>query len=53
MNNEQLLSSRGKPTNIEKEQTIESTIETWIYGNKNTGNYFVIVDGEVSKIVDR
>ena len=53
MNNEQLLSSRGKPTNIEKEQTVESNIETWIYGNKNTGNYFVIIDGEVTKIVDR
>ncbi len=53
MNNEQLLSSRGKPTNVEKEQTVESTIETWIYGNKNTGNYFVLVDGEVTKIVDR
>jgi len=53
MNNEQLLSSRGKPTNIEKEQTIESTTETWIYGNKNTGNYFVLVDNIVTRIVDR
>lgn len=53
MNNEQLLSSRGEPTNVEKELTVESTIETWIYGNKNTGNYFVLVDGIVSKIVDR
>jgi len=53
MNNEQLLSSRGKPTNIEKEQTIESTTETWIYGNKNTGNYFVLVEDVVTKIVDR
>jgi hypothetical protein len=53
MSKEQLLDSRGKPTKIETEILKTKTKETVIYGNKSSGDYFVVENGLVSKIVDR
>jgi hypothetical protein len=53
MSKEQLLDSQGEPTKIETEILKTKTKETLIYGNKSSGDYFVVENGLVSKIVDR
>ena len=53
MSKEQLVDSRGEPTKIETEILKTKTKETLIYGNKSSGDYFVVENGLVSKIVDR
>jgi hypothetical protein len=48
-----LLASKGKPTKIEKEVLKTKVKETYIYGNKSSGDYFVVENGLVTKFVDR
>ncbi len=53
MTKEQLLESRDEPSDSEQELTSNGEIETLIYGNKQTGSYFVLQDNRVIKIKDR
>lgn len=53
MTGEQLKDSKGEPDKIEREILKTKTKETYIYGNKSSGDYFVIENNLVSKIVDR
>jgi len=53
MTEEQLLDCRGKPHKIETQVLQTKTKQTYIYGNKNSGDYFVIENGVVVKFVDR
>lgn len=50
---EHLTDSKGNPTKVEKEVLKTKTKETYVYGNKSSGDYFVIENGIVTKIVDR
>lgn len=42
MTKEQLLDCKGKPTKIETAALKTKTKETFIYGNKSSGDYFVL-----------
>lgn len=53
MTEEQIIDSRGNPDKIEIEQLKTKTKKIFIYGTKNSGDYFVIENGVVVKIVDR
>ena len=53
MSRAELEISRGRPSDIEKEMTQKGEIEKFVYGNKNTGSYFTISNGKVTKIKDR
>lgn len=49
----QVRECKGEPDKIEKEVLKTKTKETYIYGNKSSGDYFVIENGLVVKFVDR
>lgn len=53
MTKEQLIDAKGEPTKIETEQLKTKTKETFIYGYKSSGDYFVFENGFATKIVDR
>jgi hypothetical protein len=53
MTQEQLLDCKGKPDRIETEQLKTKKKETFIYGYKSSGDYFVFENGIAVKIVDR
>lgn len=53
MTKEMVLDLRGNPTKYESEQLKTKYKETLIYGTKSSGDYYVLEDGLVSKIVDR
>ena len=53
MTESQLNESRGYPDDTEQELTPNGEIETFIYGNKQSGSYFTLQDGKVIKIKDR
>lgn len=53
MTPEQLIESKGTPDKIEKQILKTKTKELYIYGNKSSGDVFVIEEGEVVKITDR
>lgn len=53
MTPEQLIESKGTPDKIEKQILKTKTKELYVYGNKSSGDVFVIEDGEVVKITDR
>lgn len=53
MTDQQLIDSKGEPDKIEKEILKTKTKEIYIYGNKSSGDYFVIENNLVIKIVDR
>jgi len=53
MTEEQLLDCKGNPDKIEKQVLKTKTKLTYIYGNKSSGDYFVLENGEVVKFVDR
>lgn len=53
MTAEQLVDSKGEPSSKEVEQLKTKVKETYVYGNKSRGDYFVIENGIVVKIVDR
>jgi len=53
MTTEQLIDGKGRPSRIEEEILKTKTKTTYIYGNKNSGDYFVVENGVVVKIVDR
>ena len=53
MTESQLNESRGYPDETEQELTPNGEIETFIYGNKQSGSYFTLQDGKVIKIKDR
>lgn len=53
MTEEQLLDCRGEPDKIEKQVLQTKTKQTYTYGNKSSGDYFVLENGVVVKFVDR
>ena len=53
MTDHQLKDSKGEPDKIEREILKTKTKEIYIYGNKSSGDYFVIENNLVTKIVDR
>jgi hypothetical protein len=53
MTDEQLKDSTGEPDKIEREILKTKTKEIYIYGNKSSGDYFVLENNLVTKIVDR
>ena len=53
MTEEQLVECKGNPDKIEKQVLKTKTKLTYIYGNKSSGDYFVIENGEVVKFIDR
>jgi hypothetical protein len=53
MTKNELLMVKGNPTKIDIEHLKTKTKETYIYGNKNSGDYFVLENDSVTKIVDR
>ena len=53
MTEEQLLDCKGKPNKIENQVLKTKTKKTYTYGNKSSGDYFVLEDGVVVKFVDR
>ncbi len=53
MKQEQLIDSKGEPDKVEKEVLKTKTKETYIYGNKSSGDYFVFENNIVTKFVDR
>ncbi len=53
MTEEQLIECKGNPDKIEKQVLKTKTKLTYIYGNKSSGDYFVIENGEVVKFIDR
>jgi hypothetical protein len=53
MTEEQLLDCKGEPTKIETQVLQTKTKQTYIYGNKNSGDYFVLENGKVVKFIDR
>ena len=53
MTEEQLIESRGYPSDEEREITEHLEIKTLVYGNKISGSYFVLKNGKVTKITDR
>jgi hypothetical protein len=54
MTEEQLIESKGSPDKIEKQVTsIQTTRVTYIYGNKTSGEYFVLENGILTKFVTR
>lgn len=53
MTQQQLIDSKGEPDKIEKEVLKTKTKETFIYGNKSSGDYFVFENNIVTKFVDR
>lgn len=53
MTEEQLIECKGKPDKIEKEVLKTKEKLTYIYGNKSSGDYFVIENGLVVKFTDR
>lgn len=50
---EQLIDCKGNPTNIETEVLKTKTKITYIYGNKNSGDVFVFVNGILERFKDR
>lgn len=54
MTPEQLMDSKErKPDSIEVQQLKTKTKEIWVYGNKNSGDWFVFENGIAVKITDR
>jgi hypothetical protein len=53
MTEEQLLDCKGQPDKIEKQVLKTKTKVTFVYGNKSSGDYFVLENGQVVKFVDR
>ena len=53
MTEEQLIECKGNPDKIEKQVLKTKTKLTYIYGNKSSGDYFDIENGEVVKFIDR
>jgi hypothetical protein len=53
MTEEQLIDCKGLPSKVEKEELKTKIKTTYIYGNKNSGDYFIIENNQVVKIVDR
>lgn len=53
MTEEQLIDTRGVPTKVEKEELKTKTKTTYVYGNKNSGDYYIIENNQVVKIVDK
>lgn len=53
MTEEQLVDAKGNPSKIEKEVLKTKTKLTYIYGNKSSGDYFILEDSVVVKFVDR
>ena len=53
MTEEQLIDCKGKPTKIEQEVLKTKTKVTYIYGNKNSGDVFTFVNGELERFKDR
>lgn len=53
MTEEQLLDCKGNPDKIEREVLKTKTKVIYIYGNKSSGDYFILVNGKVEKFVDR
>lgn len=54
MTKQQLLDSKGKqPDKIEKEELKTKTKETWIYGNKSSGDVFIFENELLTKYKDR
>lgn len=53
MTNEELLESIGGPTKKEEEVLKTKTKETWIYGNKSSGDVFVFENGVLVRFKDR
>lgn len=53
MSKDELIDCKGNPHKIEKEELKTKVKETYIYGNKNSGDYFVFENDAIVKIVDR
>ncbi|GAB4450879.1 MAG: hypothetical protein OHK0036_10340 [Bacteroidia bacterium] len=53
MSVEQLIDAKGQPNKIENHALKTKTKTIYIYGNKSSGDVFVIEDGVVTKITDR
>ncbi len=53
MTEEQLIDSKGDPTKIEQEVMKTKTKMIYIYGNKNSGDVFTFVNGELERFMDR
>lgn len=53
MTYDQLIDMKGQPTRVDKEELKTKTKYTLIYGNKNSGDYFVVENNIVVKVVDR
>ncbi len=53
MTKEELIDSTGEPTKIEQEVMKTKTKETWIYGNKSSGDVFVFENELLARFKDR
>jgi type II secretory pathway pseudopilin PulG len=53
MTEEQIIDAKGKPTKIDTEVLKTKTKKTLVYGNKSSGDYFVLENGVVVKFMDR
>lgn len=53
MSEDQLLDSRGMPTKVEIEELKTKAKRVLIYGNKNSGDIFTFVNGELERFKDR
>lgn len=53
MTKDQVIDSKGEPSKIETEVLKTKTKETFIYGSKSGGDYFVFENDLVTKYVDR
>jgi hypothetical protein len=53
MTEEQIIDAKGKPTKVDTEVLKTKTKKTLVYGNKSSGDYFVLENGIVVKFMDR
>lgn len=53
MKKQHLIEFKGMPHKLETEVLKSKTKETLIYGNKNSGDYFVFDNNVLVKYVDR